>query len=164
MKRLTRRSFLRGAILGGIGLTLTGLRHLLGRLGSGSQAQTLVLTPQAYLPHVSKNHPPPTPTPTPTSTPTATATPTSTPTSTPTATATPATPPPTTAPPSGEPRVVHIHDPDATRWFENGQAGWYGDSNNVNQDVISIMVETGLKQLTGQSTVCLLYTSPSPRD
>ena len=52
-------------------------------------------------------------------------------------------------PVSGDGRVVHVHDPDATNW--NFSTGWYGDY--VNQSVVTNMVERGLKELTGTNSV-----------
>lgn len=59
---------------------------------------------------------------------------------------TPSTPPAPTPTP-GTPRVVHVYDPDATSW---SGSGWYG--NAVNQSVVDSMVQTGLQDLTGQSS------------
>lgn len=50
-------------------------------------------------------------------------------------------------PSPGVARVVHVHDPDATSW---DGSGWYGDA--VNQSVVDTMMQTGLQQLTGQSS------------
>jgi hypothetical protein len=57
------------------------------------------------------------------------------------------TPSPSPTPPPGTPRVVHVHDPDATSW---SGSGWYG--NAVNQSVVDSMVQTGLQNLTGESS------------
>jgi hypothetical protein len=46
-----------------------------------------------------------------------------------------------------EPRVVHVRDADATDW--NGSGLFY---NAVNQGVVNAMVQTGLQNLTGQSS------------
>lgn len=171
--KVSRRQLLKAlaAAAGG-----AGLGSVLGKSLLKGIAQDL--DPQVYLPFVSKmptNTPTPTPTATPTatptSTPTATATPTATPTSTPTTTATPtATPtstptatvtPTATATPTGTPsvsRVVHVHSDAVTSW--DFSTGWYGDY--VNQSIVNDMVDEGLKQLTGQSTVAAAWQTLLP--
>jgi hypothetical protein len=47
----------------------------------------------------------------------------------------------------GKPKVVHVHDPDATQW--NG-SGWYGDA--VSQATVDTMVQQGLQELTNKSS------------
>lgn len=46
-------------------------------------------------------------------------------------------------------RVVHVHDPDATNW--DFSTGWYGDY--VDQQAVDDMVDRGVMELTGASTV-----------
>lgn len=123
-QRATRRRILLGAMAGLGGILLGGVRRF---LGFAAADEPLGLTPQAYLPLVSRNYPEPTPTPT--------ATPTDTPTPRP------------TFPPPQNARVVHVHDPRATSWGFSG--GWYGEY--VDQEVVDEMVGEGLKALTGTS-------------
>ncbi len=47
---------------------------------------------------------------------------------------------------AAKPRVVHVHDTDATAW---DGSGWYG--NAVNQTVVGGMLQQGLQDLTGKS-------------
>jgi len=54
--------------------------------------------------------------------------------------------------------VVHVHAPAATSW--DFSTGWYGDY--VNQSVVNNMVDEGLKQLTGQSTVAAAWQTLLP--
>ena len=54
--------------------------------------------------------------------------------------------------------MVHIHSGSATSW--DFSTGWYG--NYVNQDVVNNMVDAGLKQLTGQSTVAAAWQALLP--
>jgi hypothetical protein len=139
MKRpMSRRKMLTimATLAGGAGLV--GVQRLLST--TGSQAQSAGMTPQVYLPLVSGSMPTATPTPTQTSTPTRTSTPTTTPNGTPTATRTPG---------SNSAKVIHIHSPSATSW--NFSSGWYG--NFVNQNQVNNMVDRGVRELTGQSTV-----------
>lgn len=58
----------------------------------------------------------------------------------------------------GESRVVHIHDPDATSW--NFSTGWYGDY--VDQPTVDNMVDRGIMELTGTSTVAGAWQSLIP--
>jgi len=141
---LSRRKLLQllAAAAGKVGLgMLTGCAPSAGRADDG-------LDPRAYLPLVASALPSPTPTPTSTPTPTPTSTPTPTPTPTNTPTATPA----DTPPPTG-PRVVHVYAADATSW--DFSTGWYGDY--IDQDVVNGMVDEGVKQLTGQSSVAAAW-------
>ena len=143
-RRLSRRQFLLGMLAALGGGTLAGMERLFS-LAAPDTSQDLAY--RSYLPLVMRDDPPPTPTATPTSTssptPTATSTPTATPSPTPTS----------TVPPSGNPRVVHVHDPDATSW--NFSTEWYGDY--VDQDAVNRMVEAGLIHLTGRSTVAAAW-------
>jgi hypothetical protein len=129
-KRVTRRDFMRGAILTGAGLLLgNSLRSCPGV--TDSVAQGVTPSPHTYLPLVLKQS---TPTPTPTSTPTSTPTPTPT-----------TEPGPTSIP--GTPKVVHVHNTSATDWNDSG---WYGDA--VDQGVVNSMAQSGLQELTGRSS------------
>jgi hypothetical protein len=91
-----------------------------------------------------------------TSTSTKTRTPTST--STPTSTRTPTATSTNGIPPGSKPRVVHVYDPDATSW--DFQSGWYGDY--VDQNVVNNMMDQGIKQLTGLSTVAAAWQNILP--
>jgi hypothetical protein len=62
-----------------------------------------------------------------------------------------------TAPGVG-PRVVHVHSANATSW--NFSSGWYG--NYVNQNQIDNMVDRGLCELTGRSTVAEAWNALLP--
>lgn len=59
---------------------------------------------------------------------------------------------------TGKPRVVHIHDADATSW--DFSTGWYGDS--VDQPTVDDMVDRGVKELTGTSTVANAWSALIP--
>ena len=108
-----------------------GLVSLQKRLSAtAAQAPAAGLTPQAYLPLIS--HTAPTATPTPTRTPTPTA----------------------TVPAGAGPKVIHLHSTAATSW--NFSSGWYGDY--VNQTKVTEMVERGVKEVTGQSTVAAAWS------
>jgi hypothetical protein len=48
----------------------------------------------------------------------------------------------------GKPRVVHVHDPDATFW--NGETDFW---NYVDQDLVNDMVDQGMMTLTSTSSV-----------
>lgn len=170
-KKLSRRQLLKAlaAAAGGVGMgsvlgksLLQGITQELDKLiylpfirkaATDTSTSTPTATPTATT----------TPTFTPTATPTAMATPTSTPTVTPTATATPTFTPTVTA---AGPKVVHVyapgHDdppvPAATSW--DFATGWYGDY--VNQSVVNDMMDEGLKQLTGQSTVAAAWQTLLP--
>jgi len=50
---------------------------------------------------------------------------------------------------SGLPKVVSIHDSGATFW--DFSTGWHGDY--IRQDRVNTMVETGVKELTGETTL-----------
>lgn len=70
------------------------------------------------------------------------------------------TPTPTTTPPPmpGSPRVVHVHDPDATSWdFGND---YYG--NFVAQDVADAMMDRGVMELTGAPAVAEAWRTIVP--
>lgn len=151
---VTRRGFIK-AILTAFGLKLEQcLRKRLVDTGSLAGG----LDHKLYLPFVGRDGAPlphtpaatatsthtPTDTPTATATPTETATPIDTPTSTPTPSSRP-----TMGPSSG--KVVHVHDGDATSWdFGND---YYGREEFVNQDVVNEMVDRGVKELAGTSSV-----------
>ncbi len=125
-KGVTRRQFLVG-----LGMAATGgllsLWEKFWRPLSDVRATGVALTPQAYLPHVARNYSPPTPTPTPTPTPSPTPTPT---------------------PPGEKPRVVRVHDPQATYW--DFESGWYGDYVDLSR--VEAMMVRGLTSLTGTSS------------
>ena len=135
---VSRREMLKimAALAGGIGLV--GVQRLL--TNAASQAPTAGMTPQAYLPFISRAEP--------TATPTATNTPTRTPTATPTATTTPGT----------GPKVIHVHSPSATSW--DFSSGWYG--NYVSQTKINDMVNEGLKRLMSKSSVAAAWQALLP--
>ena len=59
---------------------------------------------------------------------------------------------------SGMPKVIHVHDPDATSW--DFATGWYG--HYVNQTTVNSMVDQGLMVLTGQSTVASAWQALLP--
>lgn len=138
-RHISRRQLLRmlSMAVGKVGLdTLTGCASSVGRAEDG-------LDPQAYLPLVGRE-PAPVDTPTPVDTATATPAPTLTPTFNPVPTLTD-----TPDPPPSTPCVVHVHAADAASW--DFASGWYGDY--VNQDVVNDMVDEGIRQLTGQTSV-----------
>jgi len=56
--------------------------------------------------------------------------------------------------PSGDSRVVHVHDPDATNW---SGSGWYGSA--VSQSVVDNMTRTGLQELTDKSAWADIWAS-----
>jgi hypothetical protein len=135
-KEMNRRGFLKM-----VALTLVGAAAGAGRLRRGLGAASLTdetpaLTPQAYLPAVVRSGPTQTPEPTSTPVPTQTPEPTSTPM-------------PTSTPQPGVPLVVHVHSPSATSW--NFGDDYYGTF--VDQDVVNAMVDRGVRDLTGASTV-----------
>ena len=125
-EKMTRRAVLAGCALAGAALILGQCFPDGGREAHPLLAQDATPTQATYLPIVSKQ-----PTPTPTYTPTATPTPTSTP----------------TRQPGTGPKVVHVHDVDATYW---GGSGYYG--NCVRQNVVNAMVDRGVKELAGAAT------------
>ena len=135
---LSRREMLKlvAALAGGVGLV--GVQRFFA--SAASQSPQAGLTPQAYMPLISKSEATPTPT--------ATATPTQT--STPTATS--------TQMPGTVPKVIHIHSPSATSW--DFSSGWYGDY--VNQTKVNEMVDKGLTELTGQATVSAAWAALLP--
>ncbi|HTP08963.1 MAG TPA: DUF362 domain-containing protein [Anaerolineae bacterium] len=135
---VSRRQLLKfmAALAGGVGLV--SVQKLLST--AASQAPAAGMTPQAYLPFVSRSEP--------TATPTPTTTPTRTPTPTPTS----------TVPPGSGPKVIHLHSTTATSW--NFSSGWYGDS--VNQSKVNEMVDRGVKEVTGQSTVATAWSTLLP--
>jgi hypothetical protein len=103
---------------------LVGVQRLL--VIAGPKEPPAETTPQAYIPLVTGSQP--------------TATPTATPSPTPTATRTPG---------ATGGKVIHLHAASATSW--DFSTGWYGDY--VNQEVVNKMVDRGLRELTGRSTV-----------
>ncbi len=176
---ISRRDLLKLLAMAAGGAGLVGMQRWL----AASADALPTLTPRAYIPAIVRDDPPTptptdtptatatstntptmTPTPTRTSTPTATKTPTVTPTSTrtntPTATSTPTqTSTPTSTPQPGTgPKVIHLHSTTATSW--NFSTGWYGDY--VNQNKVNEMVDRGVKELTGQSTVAAAWQSLLP--
>jgi hypothetical protein len=56
------------------------------------------------------------------------------------------------------PRVIHVHSPNATSW--NFSSGWHG--NYVNQNQVDNMVDRGLRELTGRSTVAEAWNALLP--
>ena len=151
--KISRRQLLKilGAAAGGVGLAKvleTSVPFLLAQ----------ELNKHLYLPmllHKGSLTPPPAPTPTATATSTATSTATVIDSRTPTPTATPTG---TRTPGSTRAKVVHMHAAGATSW--NFSSGWYGDY--VDQDIVNDMVDVGLKQLTGQSTVTAAWQTLLP--
>lgn len=140
-KRLSRRQFLKALGGAGAGLAITGL---LGKTLTREIVQAAV-NDYLYLPLVSRGGTIPSATISPgeTSTPTSTTTPTATDTD-PSPTAIPT----TAVPPGSDPRVVHIHDTNATSW--TGSTDYW---NYVNQNAVNTMVDQGLMTLTGASSV-----------
>ncbi len=67
--------------------------------------------------------------------------------------------PPTTTPPEGS-RVVHVHDPDATSW--DFSANWYGGSSYISQSVVDAMVNRGVQELTGTTSVTSAWQALIP--
>jgi hypothetical protein len=65
---------------------------------------------------------------------------------------------PTPPPATGSARVIHVHADHATNW--NFSSGWYGDY--VNQSVVDAMCETGVKNVTGQSTLAAAWQALLP--
>ncbi len=139
---VSRRQWLKlmAAVAGGVGLV--SIQKLLST--AASQAPAASVTPRAYLPFISRPEATATPTPTPTSTHTPTPTRTPTPTS--------------TVPPGTGPKVIHLHSTTATSW--NFSSGWYGDY--VNQSKVTEMVDRGVKEVTGQSTVAAAWSALLP--
>ncbi len=119
---LTRREFLIGLGIAAAGGILS-LWESLWRASDGTTAKGLSLTPRSYLPYVAKDQQPPTPTPSPTSTP---------------------------LPPPSKPRVVRVHDAQATNWAPSSSSGWYGDYVDLGR--VETMLLQGLMALTGTST------------
>ncbi|MEW5718249.1 MAG: DUF362 domain-containing protein, partial [Chloroflexota bacterium] len=60
--------------------------------------------------------------------------------------------------PVTKPRVVHIHNANATTWI--GQPDYW---NYVNQDVVNAMMDRGMMELTGASTVADAWRAILPR-
>ena len=108
---------------------------------------TLTATPTATSTVIATNTPTGTLTPTDTPTPTGTITPTDTPTGTLTPTDTPT--PTATRTPGVGPKVVHVHNVNATNWNYDGS--WYGD--HVDQGKVNVMIDEGLKTLTNKSNI-----------
>jgi uncharacterized protein (DUF362 family) len=54
--------------------------------------------------------------------------------------------------------VIHLHSTAATSW--NFSSGWYGDY--VSQSKVNEMVDRGVKELTGQSTVAAAWSALLP--
>lgn len=140
-KPWSRRGFLRALLIALGGLTAgQSICRILQGLASPAQ-DGITPTAWAYLPLVMSSRPTPTSTAPPTQPPTSTSTPTAT--APPTRTLTP-----TRTPLPGAPRVVHVHDPDATFW--NGSSNYY--YNYVDQSLVNDMVDRGVMALTGTST------------
>lgn len=135
---ISRRQLLKfvATVAGGIGLV--GVHRLLTTVTDQQAAATV--TPQVYLPFVSRSEPTATPTKTPTPTPTRTPTPTATTQS------------------GAGPKVIHIHSTGATSW--DFSTGYYYD--HVNQSKVTEMVERGLKEVTGQSTTTAAWSTLLP--
>jgi uncharacterized protein (DUF362 family) len=56
------------------------------------------------------------------------------------------------------PKVVHVHDAEATHW--DFSSGWYGD--HVDQDTVNAMVERGLMELAETASVSEAWASMLP--
>ncbi len=146
MNKISRRDFLKGiAILGGSAL-YGGVYFVYNKFVQPTVGAIVELTPEAFLPLVTKSESTntPTSTPTATNTPTSTPTATNTPTSTPTATNTPTATPTGTSTSPSRPKVIHVMNSTATDWDFGDD--WYGD--HVNQNVVNDMTDVGLMQLT----------------
>ena len=128
---VSRREMLKimAALAGGVGLV--GVQRLL--TSAASQAPVAGMTPQAYLPLLSRSVL--------AATPTQTHTPMPTPTRTPAPTATSIT--------GTGPKVIHVHSPSATSW--NFSSGWYSDY--VNQSAVNNMIDRGVMALTNAATM-----------
>ncbi len=100
----------------------------------------------------------PTGTLTPTDTPTGTLTPTDTPTPTGSTTPTDTPTPTATRTPGIGPKVVHVHNVNATNWSYGGD--WYGD--HVDQTKVNIMIDQGLMTLTNKSNIGDAWNSLLP--
>jgi len=152
-KGISRRKLLKAlaAAAGGV-----GLGKVLGSSLLRGIAQEL--DKYVYLPFISKAETPfPGPTAGPTSTSTPTSTPTATPTATPTSTPT-ATPTSTPTSPPTDSRVVHVHSDAATFWDFGDD--YYGDF--VDQDVVDAMVDRGVMELTGASSLTQAWQTLVP--
>lgn len=124
-KKVSRRRFLALVSTGALS-TLVGLMHLKDELVHGQGGANSIFLPLVLKPSQ------PTVTPTP-------VTPSPTPTPSPT----------NTLPPPGGARVVHVRHTSVTSWTESPYAYW----NYVSQDKVDLMVEEGLKTLTGQANL-----------
>ena len=132
MSKISRRNFIKGiAVLSG-GLIFGGAHFVYKKLASSRAEAVAEVTPEAFLPLVTKSEA----TEVPTSTPTTTTTPPETATPTPSETSIPE-----------RPKVVHVMSAAATDWDFGDD--WYGD--HVNQEVVDEMTDVGLMQLTNTS-------------
>lgn len=123
-KKISRRKFLALVSTGAIS-TWIGITQLRDQLVHGQSSSSEVFLPIILKP----NEPTVTPTPLPTPTPTST--------------------PKVTQPPPASARVVHVRHTSVTNWTGSPYAYW----NYVNQTKVNLMVEQGLKTLTGQSNL-----------
>jgi hypothetical protein len=135
-EKFSRRNFVKliAALIGAAGL---GVPHFLKRwirTGGAQQVDT-----ENFLPLVRHDHG---------TAPTATSRPTDIPDPSPMPPHTPGPIPTSSPPPELAGRVVHVHAPGATNW--NGEPYYW---NYVNQDVVNEMVDQGLMELTGKTTV-----------
>jgi len=138
--RLTRREALIGSVAIAAGLALGELVHWLGKAQGFASS--------VYLPHVVSDYPSPTPQPSQTNTPIS---PSDTPTTDPPSpTNTPITETVTPPPPSVfDGKVVHVRGSGVTNWPGTNDTYFY---NYIDQDKINNMVQSGLQQLTGQTS------------
>lgn len=130
-KGVTRRIFLVEAVLAAAAMLLGRCKYLISEQ-SNALAQEATATYSAYLPFVSKDQPTPTPSPAPTDTPAPTNTPA-----------------PSSTPGPVSQSVVHTYASGATNW--DFGSDYYG--NYVDQDAVNAMVDRGVRELTGASTV-----------
>ncbi|WP_081460236.1 DUF362 domain-containing protein [Anaerolinea thermophila] len=124
VKKISRRKFLALISTGAIS-TWIGITHLRDQLVHGQSSSFDTFIPIILKP----NQPTVTPTPSPPPTPTST--------------------PKVTQPPPASARVVHVRHTSVTNWTGSPYAYW----NYVNQTKVNLMVEQGLKTLTGQSNL-----------
>ncbi len=132
-KKMSRRDLLKMAALAGLG----GVVACAQEATRTAVAQSPTPWPHSnYLPMISRSSPEPTPTLAPTIAPTASPIPTVV---------------PTVPPPNGlSGRVAHVRAGNVTSWLST-EDGYYWEE--VNQNVVNGMVETGLKNLTGKSNL-----------
>ena len=68
--------------------------------------------------------------------------------------------PPPTPPPAGNGGVVQVHANDAHNWNYNPASSYYG--NHVSQSAVDRMVDAGIKNLTGETTLAAAWGSLLP--